>query len=110
MAHYKPRWTESFTYPGPIPIWLGAGSPEAPTPSDKILKRIARLADGWCPNFEPDTKGKAIIERVNDFAKEYGGDQGSIGIEDVFELVMVVQGNGWMKRSLGKSWERATCL
>lgn len=87
----------------PIPIWLGAGSPEAPTPSDKILKRIARLADGWCPNFEPDTKGKAIIERVNDFAKEYRRDQGSIGIDGRLRT-----GNGgpekWMDEAV--AWKK----
>ena len=65
----------------PIPVWLGAGSPEAPTPSDMILKRIARLADGWCPNFKPDVKGRATIDRVNAFAKEYGRDQASIGLD-----------------------------
>jgi len=65
----------------PIPVWLGAGSPESPTPSDKILKRIARLADGWCPNFKPDAGGRATIDRVNAFAKEYGRDQASVGVD-----------------------------
>ena len=65
----------------PIPVWLGAGSPESPTPSDRILKRIARLADGWCPNFKPDAGGRATIDRVNAFAKEYGRDQASIGVD-----------------------------
>ena len=65
----------------PIPIWFGAGSPDAPTPSDAILKRIARLADGWCPNFKPDTEGQTTINRVHAFAKEYGRELGSIGLD-----------------------------
>src|SRR5215510_2957239 len=35
----------------PIPIWFGVGSREQPVPPDAALRRIARLADGWSPNF-----------------------------------------------------------
>ena len=41
----------------PIPIWFGVGSREQPVPPDAALRRIARLADGWSPNFAPDEHG-----------------------------------------------------
>ena len=41
----------------PIPIWFGVGSRERPVPPEAALKRVARLADGWSPNFAPDTQG-----------------------------------------------------
>ena len=30
----------------PIPIWLGGGA-------DRVINRIARLGDGWIPQFQP---------------------------------------------------------
>ena len=30
----------------PIPIWMGAGARANPVPTDRVLKRVARLADG----------------------------------------------------------------
>src|SRR5262245_27943636 len=35
----------------PIPIWFGVGTRGQPTPPDAVLRRIARLGDGWSPNF-----------------------------------------------------------
>ena len=58
----------------PIPIWIGGHS-------DPVLKRIARLADGWMPNFEPDTFGRETIETLHHYCREYGRDPAEIGIE-----------------------------
>ena len=33
----------------PIPLWFGGGD-------ERVLRRIARLADGWMPQFEPDDR------------------------------------------------------
>ena len=35
----------------PIPLWFGSG------PTDAALQRIARLGDGWFPQFRPDDEG-----------------------------------------------------
>ena len=56
----------------PIPVWFGVGSREQPRPPEPVLRRIARLADGWSPNFVPDDAGKAL------------------GMNDVFIGVIVV--------------------
>ncbi len=65
----------------PIPIWLGAGSSQSPTPPDSVLRRVARLADGWCPNFNPDEAGRAIVERTHGFMKEMGRDPTALGLD-----------------------------
>ena len=44
----------------PIPIWVGAGRGNAPTPPDAAIRRIGRLADGYFPMFAPDSGGEAI--------------------------------------------------
>ena len=41
----------------PIPIWFGVGSREQPVPPEAALRRIARLADGWSPNFAARRSG-----------------------------------------------------
>jgi probable F420-dependent oxidoreductase len=65
----------------PIPIWLGVGSSQAQRPPDVALRRVARLADGWCPNIPLNEEGQAIVERVHDYAKEAGRDPKMLPLE-----------------------------
>src|SRR5919106_4221448 len=58
----------------PIPIWFGVGSRDHPVPPDAALRRIARLADGWSPNFAPDAQGADLVTRVHRYAREAGRD------------------------------------
>lgn len=58
----------------PIPIWIGGHS-------DPVLRRIARLADGWMPNFEPDDFGRQTIETLHRYCRECDRDPAEIGIE-----------------------------
>jgi alkanesulfonate monooxygenase SsuD/methylene tetrahydromethanopterin reductase-like flavin-dependent oxidoreductase (luciferase family) len=46
-----------------------------------VLKRVARLADGWCPNFNPDETGGAIVERTHGFMREMGRDPNALGLD-----------------------------
>src|SRR5947207_13234197 len=41
----------------PIPIWFGVGSSQNPYPPEAVLRRVARLADGWSPNIPTNTAG-----------------------------------------------------
>ena len=50
----------------PIPIWFGVGSRDQPVPPEAALRRIAKLADGWSPNFGPDAQGQTLVARVYD--------------------------------------------
>ena len=65
----------------PIPVWLGVGSPLAPIPPDVALRRVARIADGWCPNFAPDESGYAMQEKVHNYMAEYGRDPSKLGLD-----------------------------
>ena len=65
----------------PIPVWLGVGSPAAPIPPDVSLRRVARIADGWCPNFGPDGAGRALQDKVHGYMAEYGRDPAALGLD-----------------------------
>ena len=58
----------------PIPIWFGGGA-------EPVIKRIARLGDGWMPLFPPDDKCRALIDKMQSYAREAGRDPRSISIE-----------------------------
>ena len=81
----------------PIPIWIGGHS-------EPVLKRIARSAEGWMPNFEPDESGVAIIERLHRYAREYGRDPSEIGIEATVNLLDRTPSQ-WREDAL--TWKRA---
>jgi probable F420-dependent oxidoreductase len=81
----------------PIPIWFGIGSRDQPVPPDAALRRIARLADGWSPNFPPDTQGQALVARVHQYAREAGRDPAALPLEGRVRLAG--QGpDGWAKQ------------
>jgi probable F420-dependent oxidoreductase len=58
----------------PIPIWLGGGA-------EQVLRRIARLGDGWFPQAEPDEKYRSLFEKLCGYARAAGRDPSAIGIE-----------------------------
>ena len=59
----------------PIPIYFGGGR------VDPVLRRIARLGDGWLPQARPNDEGKAMIEKFRTFVAEAGRDQSEVGID-----------------------------
>ena len=64
----------------PIPIWLGAGARANPSPPDRVLRRVARLADGWFPQVGPDD-APAVLGRLAGFAEAAGRDPSAIEME-----------------------------
>ncbi|HXH08357.1 MAG TPA: LLM class F420-dependent oxidoreductase [Alphaproteobacteria bacterium] len=58
----------------PIPIWLGGRA-------EPVIQRVARLADGWFPQFRPDRAGEETMARLHQYARDAGRDPASIGIE-----------------------------
>ena len=70
----------------PIPIWMGAGGRANPVPTDRVLRRVARLADGWCPQMQPGDDARATVERLKVFAEEAGRDAATIGMEPRINL------------------------
>ena len=58
----------------PIPIWLGGSS-------DPVVKRAARLADGWMPIMAPDAKAEEKLALLRAELKAAGRDEKAFGLE-----------------------------
>jgi probable F420-dependent oxidoreductase len=109
VVDYHGRW-HNITHAGlnplpvqrPIPVWLGAGGGASPIPPDVVLRRIARLADGWCPSFLPDDVGRQTVERIRTYAKQAGRDPASLGLEGRLR-VGGKQPENWLAEV--KAWE-----
>lgn len=57
-----------------IPVWMGGMA-------ENVIKRAARLADGWFPQFQPSPESKAAIEHILGLVSEAGRDPSAFGIE-----------------------------
>jgi alkanesulfonate monooxygenase SsuD/methylene tetrahydromethanopterin reductase-like flavin-dependent oxidoreductase (luciferase family) len=69
----------------PVPIWIGGADPQTPN-VEKLLRRIARMADGWIPHLQPNDEYRAHIARFHSYCKEYGRDPATVGIEAFIPL------------------------
>lgn len=58
----------------PIPVWMGGMA-------EPVLRRAARIADGWFPQFRPGPQAKETIDRVRGYLGEAGRDPATFGIE-----------------------------
>jgi probable F420-dependent oxidoreductase len=54
----------------PIPLWIGQG------PKETLLRRVARLGDGWMPNIDPVPH----IEELRRYVREAGRPEDAVGI------------------------------
>ncbi|MDA1129104.1 MAG: LLM class F420-dependent oxidoreductase [Chloroflexi bacterium] len=86
----------------PIPIWMGAGARANPVPTDRVLKRVARLADGWFPQMQPGDGAKETVERLRIFASEAGRDAAQIGMEPRINLA---DGNPEFWQGQARAWQ-----
>jgi len=58
----------------PIPIWFGGSS-------DAVVKRAARLGDGWMPIMPPDVEAAQKIEMLRREIGSHGRDPAKFGLE-----------------------------
>jgi probable F420-dependent oxidoreductase len=69
----------------PVPIWFGGGSDRPNFGNDPakevVMRRIARLGDGWIPQIGPRERGLELWETMKGYLKEYGRDPKSFGLE-----------------------------
>ena len=86
----------------PIPIWLGGGGAGDSPLNEVVLRRIGRLADGWCPNFSPDEEGRALMDKVRGYAQQAGRDPAALGLDGRLRIAGK-QPEEWMDEV--KSWE-----
>ncbi len=81
VVNFKGRWhtinaagINPLPVQRPIPVWMGGKS-------DIVLRRIARMGDGWFPQYPPDATGRAEIEKLRAYVREAGRDPSSVGID-----------------------------
>ncbi len=81
VVSYKGRFhtiTEAGLNPLPthrsIPVWMGGSA-------DVLLRRVARMGDGWFPQGRPDDQMRETVELLRRYIKETGRDPSTIGIE-----------------------------
>ncbi len=67
----------------PIPIWMGSFFGGV---VERVIERIARLADGWTAQFPPDDAFAATLERLRGYARAAGRDPEAIGIESAVRV------------------------
>ena len=58
----------------PIPIWFGGTHPA-------VLRRAAKMGDGWIPIARPDDAGKRLVETLHGLLEAEGRDPASFGID-----------------------------
>ena len=89
----------------PIPIWIGGGPGSAGGGSagaDRVMRRIARMADGWFPQLGPDTGIADAIATLHGYIREAGRDVTDVGIEG---SVTVADGTPEDWASQASAWE-----
>ncbi|MGD6749735.1 LLM class F420-dependent oxidoreductase [Streptomyces sp. BH105] len=68
-----------------IPVWIGAGGfATGGVPSDRLLRRIARIGDGYkmfAPLGLDEDAAVGVVERLRRFTGEAGRDPAALGIE-----------------------------
>ncbi|HZS00345.1 MAG TPA: LLM class F420-dependent oxidoreductase [Chloroflexota bacterium] len=60
--------------PQPIPIWMGGTA-------DVVLRRTARLADGWFPQAAPGPELDEMLQRLRRYVREAGRRPEDVGVE-----------------------------
>lgn len=87
VVSFQGRWhriTEAGINPlpiqRPIPIWMGGGG-SGTNQVEPALRRIAKLADGWFPQMQPNEDGRVTLETVHGYMRELGRDPSELGIE-----------------------------
>jgi len=73
----------------PIPIWMGGES-------EPVVRRAARVADGWMRHFRPGPEAQTVVDRVQGWVRDAGRDPEKFGIEGRFALSQVPR-DQWAK-------------
>jgi len=58
----------------PIPIWFGGHH-------DNVLRRVAKLGDGWMPNYRSAADAKPALDKLDAYLSAAGRARADIGLE-----------------------------
>ena len=74
----------------PIPVWIGGGPGSAGRNStagtERVLRRVARIADGWFPSVGLQDGVEDVIARLHEYVRGEGRDPSEVGIEGPVSL------------------------
>jgi probable F420-dependent oxidoreductase len=79
----------------PIPLWFGGHA-------EPMLKRTARLGNGWFPLGEPTDERRVALDHLRTYAQEAGRSPEDIGIE---AFVRVVDGDDATLAKQAEVWK-----
>ena len=75
---------------GPGAIWIGHGTGPAddvpPAHPHRVLRRVARMGDGWFPSVGLETGAREAITTLHRYIREEGRDMSEVGIEGSFRV------------------------
>jgi probable F420-dependent oxidoreductase len=81
----------------PIPLWFGGHA-------DAVLRRVARLGDGWLPNYRSAEDAAEALAKLQAYIQEAGRDIKDIGVEP---RLRYEEGDGAAWRTLAEGWTQA---
>jgi probable F420-dependent oxidoreductase len=89
----------------PIPVWIGAGNTNAPYPAPHLLRRAARIADGFIAmSLLPPERAGELVAELRGYGAEYGRDPADFGIEG--DITLTGKGpDGWRRET--QRWKDA---
>jgi probable F420-dependent oxidoreductase len=79
----------------PIPLWLGGHA-------DPVLQRVARLGDGWLPNYRSAEDAAQALAKLEAYLEQEGRNMSEIGIEP---RLRYADGKGDMWCELAAGWQ-----
>jgi len=81
LVSYKGRWHDipdaginPLPVQRPIPLWFGGHA-------DVVLRRAARLGDGWLPGFRTAEAAREHLDRLDGYLAAAGRDRAAFGLE-----------------------------
>ena len=78
----------------PIPVWMGGSAEPA-------IMRIARIADGWFAQQQPNDTGRATFERFRGYLRVAGRDPDAFPIEGRVSLGRLAGPDAWVATARG---------
>ena len=92
----------------PIPVWVGGGPGSAGGTSEagaeRVLRRVARKADGWFPSVGLEDGVEDAIARLREYIAREGRHLSDVGIEGPVPLDDAGP-DGWVQQ--GMAWKKA---
>lgn len=74
-----------------IPVWFGGMS-------DAVMRRAARLGDGWYPQLRPNAGDpRELLDRFRSYVREYGRNPDEVGLQTTAPIANTTP-DDWAKR------------